>query len=371
MIAGAISYAISPLRVVGAVCFDDEDADRSVCGAPVLGHVDHVEDVLERLRIKGVFVDALVAPNLSDRNVAPAVRALLSGRRDGRPLVVLSELSEIKRFAHADDAFRASWRGHRTLRRKLLKASRTWPSARSAVLKRGFDIAASGALLLFLAPLLAVAAAAVRITMGAPVLFWQERPGRFGRVFRVYKLRSMREPDRRSGGRFSDGARLTHLGALLRRTRFDEIPQLFSVLRGEMSLVGPRPLLPEDMPDLAEARLLIRPGISGWAQVNGGHLLTPNEKIALDVWYAKRAGVLLDLWILLKSLRVVLSGDRRAEGAIAEAQREHRELVAQLQGTEPLMLPPQRQRRPERRTANDADVVPASHPAGTGVRAVV
>ncbi|NIR58352.1 MAG: hypothetical protein GWO02_01935, partial [Gammaproteobacteria bacterium] len=252
MIAGAISYAMSSLRVVGAVRFHDEDGDRPVCGAKVLGFVDEIEDVLAQLKINGITVDAFVTPSFNGRTIPEPVREALSCNGGAASTPVLSDLSEIKQFAHSDNAYRKSWRARRMLRRKLLTMSRAWPSARHAALKRGLDIVLSTLALLILSPLFVLSYIGVRLSVGSPVLFWQERPGRFGRKCRIYKFRSMRTADRRSKERASDLDRLTPFGALLRRSRIDELPQLVNVLRGEMSLVGPRPLLPEDMPDLAE-----------------------------------------------------------------------------------------------------------------------
>ncbi len=171
------------------------------------------------------------------------------------------------------------------------------------LLKRPLDIALTLLALPVALPLLGVAAVAVRLALGAPVLFTQARVGRHGRLFAFYKLRTMREAlDPATGRPLPDGARLTRLGRWLRKTSLDELPQLWHVLTGEMSLVGPRPLLPHYLPlySAAQARRhRVRPGLTGWAQVNGRNALTWPAKLALDTWYADHCRLGLDLRILV------------------------------------------------------------------------
>jgi lipopolysaccharide/colanic/teichoic acid biosynthesis glycosyltransferase len=131
-----------------------------------------------------------------------------------------------------------------------------------------------------------------------------------------------------SGRRRSDAERVSALGHLLRRTRLDELPQLFSILLGHMSFVGPRPLLPVDQPAGHSARLLVRPGLTGWAQIKGGRIISAEDKAALDVWYVRNASLALDLRILLGTIPMVLFGERVAEDAIAQAWRELKEARA-------------------------------------------
>jgi len=161
------------------------------------------------------------------------------------------------------------------------------------------DRVAAGAGLALVSPLLAVVALAVGADLGRPVFFLQERPGRSGRSFRLVKFRTMRS------GAGPDGERLTSLGRFLRSTSLDELPQLWNVLRGELSLVGPRPLLVQYLrrytPDQAR-RHEVLPGITGWAQVNGRNAISWEEKFALDVWYVDHWSLGLDLRILVRTL---------------------------------------------------------------------
>jgi len=169
-------------------------------------------------------------------------------------------------------------------------------------MKRLLDLAVAVPLLLALAPVMAAAAVLVRFRLGSPVLFSQMRPGLHGKPFRLYKFRSMTDATDARGLPLPDHARLTPFGRLLRKTSLDELPQLWNVIRGDLSLVGPRPLLMEYLERYTAEqarRHEVKPGITGWAQVNGRNALSWEEKFALDVWYVDNRSLLLDLRILL------------------------------------------------------------------------
>jgi lipopolysaccharide/colanic/teichoic acid biosynthesis glycosyltransferase len=166
--------------------------------------------------------------------------------------------------------------------------------------KRAFDVVATSLALVVLAPLMLAVAGLVLLKLGRPVLFAQRRPGLHGRPFTLYKFRTMRTADSR-GEPLPDELRLTNFGRFLRRTSLDELPELFNVLTGDMSLVGPRPLLMEYLP-LYTARQArrheVRPGITGWAQVNGRNAISWDQKFEYDTWYVDNHSFLLDLRIL-------------------------------------------------------------------------
>ena len=185
--------------------------------------------------------------------------------------------------------------------------------------KRVFDIVASATLMVVLSPLALVVAAVVAFDVGAPVIFWQERLGRGGRKFLLYKFRTYSAPFDRKGRPLVGDERLSKIGRFVRMTRLDEIPQLLNVLQGDMSLIGPRPLLPVDQPADPKTRLMVRPGVTGWAQVNGGNLVTPEEKDALDSWYIRHASISLDLDIGLRTLAYFMQGERKGRSAIDAA----------------------------------------------------
>jgi sugar transferase EpsL len=183
--------------------------------------------------------------------------------------------------------------------------------------KRVIDLLGAGAGLIALAPVLLLIALAVRRSLGSPVLFRQIRPGRHGRPFALLKFRTMTEGRDAAGQPLPDEERLTRLGNWLRSTSLDELPELINVLRGDMSLVGPRPLLPEYLPHYSAEqarRHEVRPGITGWAAVQGRNALSWERRLALDVWYVDNWSLLLDLKILLMTVVKVL----KREGISAE-----------------------------------------------------
>lgn len=176
--------------------------------------------------------------------------------------------------------------------------------------------------LVALAPVMAVVALFVLLSLGRPILFAQQRAGLNGVPFTLRKFRTMRHTTDTAGRLLPDARRLTAIGRMLRRTRLDELPQLIAVLRGEMSLVGPRPLLPETIAAMGEAgrvRGRARPGLTGWAQINGNALLTDADKMALDRWYIANRSLRLDLAIIWRTIGMILIGERIHNETIARA----------------------------------------------------
>jgi sugar transferase EpsL len=176
--------------------------------------------------------------------------------------------------------------------------------------KRTVDVAMSGVGLIALAPVLAVVAVAISVCDGGPVLFRQKRPGYRGEPFMLLKFRTMREARDADGRAPADSERLTALGRALRALSLDELPQLWNVLRGEMSLVGPRPLLMEYLRRYSNEEMRrheVKPGITGWAQVNGRNATNWQERFAMDVWYVEHWSVALDARILLRTAWEVIA----------------------------------------------------------------
>ena len=166
-------------------------------------------------------------------------------------------------------------------------------------------------------PLIAIFGILIKIEDKGPITYKQERLGKCGRRFYIYKLRSMRTDAEKFGAQWAekDDPRITKVGKFIRKTRIDEIPQLFNILKGDMGLIGPRPERPnftvqfnEEIPGFIN-RLAIKPGLTGWAQVNGGYEITPEEKLKEDIYYIKNRSILLDFKILFKTVKVVLTGD--------------------------------------------------------------
>jgi lipopolysaccharide/colanic/teichoic acid biosynthesis glycosyltransferase len=183
-------------------------------------------------------------------------------------------------------------------------------AGRALLLKKVLDRTIAAAALTATAPILAVAMGAVRVSMGAPVLFRQIRPGLHEKPFRIFKMRTMTDERGPDGRLLSDEERLTRLGRFLRATSIDELPQLLNVLAGDLSLVGPRPLLMEYLPlySAQQARRHdVMPGITGWAQIHGRNAISWEAKFDLDVWYVDHWTPWLDVKILAKTVRHVLA----------------------------------------------------------------
>jgi lipopolysaccharide/colanic/teichoic acid biosynthesis glycosyltransferase/glycosyltransferase involved in cell wall biosynthesis len=213
---------------------------------------------------------------------------------------------------------------HAVLRRRFLRTKRT------------IDFLVSLTALIVLSPVLLALAIAIQIKMGGPVVFTQMRPGLKGKQFRIYKFRTMTNARDASGALLSDGARLTPFGQFLRRTSLDEVPQLLNVLIGDMSLVGPRPLLPEYMPYYTseqQRRHDVKPGVTGWAVVNGRNAVSWEEKFAMDVYYVDHLSLGLDLKILFKTVWIILTGKGVSSDGHATFERFD-EIMARRQGAE-------------------------------------
>jgi lipopolysaccharide/colanic/teichoic acid biosynthesis glycosyltransferase len=191
------------------------------------------------------------------------------------------------------------------------------PSFYESCIKRLMDLVLSGFALILLSPVLLVTAILVRTKLGSPVIFKQERPGRNGEIFSLYKFRSMTDQKDEAGNLLPDSVRLTGFGKKLRSTSLDELPELWNIFRGDMSIVGPRPLLVKYLPLYNEEqrhRHDVRPGLTGWAQINGRNAISWEEKFKLDCWYVEHISLLLDLKIIFMTALKVF----RREGISSE-----------------------------------------------------
>ena len=183
--------------------------------------------------------------------------------------------------------------------------------------QRVLDIVLSILGLLVGIPLMIIFGILIKVEDNGPITYKQERIGKGGKKFYIYKLRSMRTDAEKFGAQWAEkeDARVTKVGKFIRKTRIDEIPQLFNIIKGDMSIIGPRPERPlfteefnEEIPGFIN-RLAVKPGLTGWAQVNGGYEISPREKLTEDMYYIKNRSVLLDFKILFKTVKVVLTGD--------------------------------------------------------------
>ena len=189
----------------------------------------------------------------------------------------------------------------------------------SKFFKRLFDIIASASGLIILSPVFLILIYLIRKNLGAPVFFTQERPGKDGKPFKMIKFRSMRDAVDKDGNPLPDSERLTPFGKKLRATSLDELPELWNVLKGEMSLVGPRPLLMSYLPlynEFQNRRHEMRPGVTGWAQVNGRNAISWDEKFAYDIWYIDHFSLWFDMKILFLTIKKVFI----KEGISAEGE---------------------------------------------------
>jgi len=298
----------SGLRVVGIIDELGDRVGRMLAQAPVLGRAGDLERILVDLAVHGV----------------PPQRMIVTTPRAGIDHAARLDLESAcaRHGLRLDDL-------HDALGIEAAPPASAPPPAADLPdlytrLRRFVDIIASALALVVLAPVLALVALAVLIDLGPPVLFRQTRPGRELRPFTLYKFRTMGPACDAFATLRPDAARTTALGRFLRRARLDELPQLANVLRGDMSLIGPRPLLPRDLPPVPSAefaaRAALRPGITGWAQVNGGHRLAMADKLALDLWYVEHAGPGLDLRIAWRTLVTVVFGETIDHAALARAR---------------------------------------------------
>ncbi len=306
-VAIAESVRSSPnlgVELVGFLSDDFLDEGRSIAGFPVLGKIHEVEKVIDSLRV-GVVVVA----SKDRRDYFPAEELLHAKLQGCRVESGISFYERISGRIYLRD-----------LRSSYLIFSTGFDYRRplSALAKRAFDAALSGAALLVAGPLIALCALAVVLDSRGPAFFRQLRVGQDGKPFRVWKLRSMVDRAEAITGptlASEDDPRITRVGRVLRKTRLDELPQLWNVLRGEMSLVGPRPERPEFIDELSaelpyfRLRSTLKPGVTGWAQVRYGYVNDVRgfeEKLALDLYYMKYRSLVMDLLILLKTAKTVL-----------------------------------------------------------------
>jgi len=313
-------FGTGNISVAGLLGSTSKHAGRLLATYPILGSPEDVETILDGLEVHGINVRRIVVAARFRELRLEAQDALLRAERSRN--ITLQFLTEALGFNGGDG-------GNFNGRKQESSASLTFPrfdlsspqlravSQRSFwKIKRGLDVVAAFALLLLLLPVFFLVFLAVAADTGFPVIFWQLRPGVGGRSFYLYKFRTMRAPRASDGSRIPDAERTSRSGNILRRTRLDELPQLLNILRGDMSFVGPRPLLPKDQPKDFLARLMVRPGLTGWAQVAGGRDIPAEDKAALDVWYVYNASIRLDLKIAIKTVRIVVFGERICEDSM-------------------------------------------------------
>src|SRR6266403_4630858 len=298
----------------------DQDAKmlgRAISGVQVLGAPHELDAIISEFAIHGVGTD----------------RVVIAGEADFLSPLVLQEIKRACKKRQVDLSFLPRMIGvteqnltnvaviSQPVQRSFTPPSFFW-------LKRWIDVVGSLTLLVLFFPILLVAGGFVLLDLGSPILFWQERLGWKGRSFLIYKFRTLRAPFDSAGNPTLEGRRPSAIGGFLRATRLDELPQLLNVLLGDMSLIGPRPLLPEDQPSNTSIRLSVRPGLTGWAQVNGAKLLGKDQKEQLDEWYIRNASLWMDLRIIVATVNLMLKSRMSSEEAEADASQVQSKGVA-------------------------------------------
>jgi lipopolysaccharide/colanic/teichoic acid biosynthesis glycosyltransferase len=307
------AYASQQQRVIAVL---DERAamiGRALSGVRVLGAPHELEAIVSEFAIHGIGTDRIVIAGEADFLSAPVLHEVerICKKRQ-------IELTFLPRMIGVSERKPMS---AAAVTSEPVESGRAFALPAFFRLKRWMDIVGSLALIVLFFPLLVLAGVLVLFDVGPPIFFWQERLGRKGRPFLIYKFRTLKAPFDSTGHPTADSRRPSAVGRFLRATRLDELPQLLNVLFGEMSMFGPRPLLPEDQPTNTSIRLSVRPGISGWAQVNGAKLLTKEEKQHLDEWYVRNASLWLDLRIAMMTIKLLLRGRVSSQEISADTEQ--------------------------------------------------
>ncbi len=294
---------------------------RSLNGYPIVGPPAHIEKIIDAYAMHGIRIDKVIAatkPEDISQSAWDDVSRVCQARQI--ELEVLADrlipgLSAVSNNAPAEPYTTESTPATLGSLEALL-ARPFWK------IKRIVDLAVAFTVAVVTFPITVAVFGLVLLDVGIPVIFWQQRLGRYGAALRLYKFRTLQSLfDRRTKER-REAQNPSAVGLFLQKTRLDELPQLWNILSGDMSLIGPRPLLPVDQPNELSIRLTVRPGLSGWAQICGGKLISPEEKNALDEWYIRHASLWLDTVIVLRTISMLIIGESRDEKAISMALAE-------------------------------------------------
>ena len=295
-----VTYFRGQHQVIGVLDTNPQMLGRTIAGIRVIGTPHDLQQIIDEFSVHGIHTSRIIFGG-DDGYLPEFAIEKIKRLCDERKI----RLDFVSQLIGLDDLTKSAPESVHSCNEGLAPGLVLRPYFR---LRRYFDFVAAMAMIIIFLPLLILVAILALVDVGYPVLFWQQRIGQGGQTFLIYKIRTLRAPYDRRGRLVPESRRISWIGVLLRRTRLDELPQLLNVLVGDMSLIGPRPLLPDDQPVESDVRLIVRPGISGWAQVNGGTSLTPKEKGALDEWYVHNASLLLDLRIVIMTIRFLVIG---------------------------------------------------------------
>ena len=317
------AYCPGKRRVIALLDGSSGMAARTVSGIRIVGPPDHLQPIIDEFAEHGVHTHRVVIGG--DEDLLPEETLREVERVCAQREIPLDFVPKLVGLTALDDRLATSIEepAAGVVASSVMSPYFKW--------KYAVDFVTAAIILVLCAPLLLLAGGLALVDVGWPIVFWQQRLGARGRSFVIYKFRTLRPPFNQLGQPIAENERESWVGRLLRRTRLDELPQLVNVLVGDMSLIGPRPLLPRDQPANPSMRLTIRPGVTGWAQVNGGTLLTPREKDALDEWYVRNASWWFDFCIVIMTLRVMIWGQHRPDeitSALAPARLPVKRRVA-------------------------------------------
>jgi lipopolysaccharide/colanic/teichoic acid biosynthesis glycosyltransferase len=311
ILVGANEVALSYLKMLEAFNVDQSnivailDRDpkffgRALCGHPIIGPPSAIVQVVKEYRVHGVEVDRIL---------------ICENRPSEQDDKARSEIEELCRLANVQLTYLSDVLGFRleeTIKSEVEEELEVQARAKGFLfIKRGCDLVISAFVAIAFLPVLFLIMLGIMIDLGWPMIFWQRRIGYHGKPFLIFKFRTLHAPYDRQGNFVEEDRRTSRFGTFLRRTRLDELPQLWNIVCGDMSFVGPRPLLPVDQPDGSHCRLRMKPGITGWAQIHGGRNIAAPEKGLLDEWYVSHASIRLDLYIIARTIGAVLFGDSR------------------------------------------------------------
>jgi lipopolysaccharide/colanic/teichoic acid biosynthesis glycosyltransferase len=316
------AYAPNRHRIIAVLDDRPQMFGRAIEGVRIVGHPQELTSIIDEFAVHGIRTDRVIIGGEADLLSAEAleeVQRVCNQREIGLDfvpgLIGLSGFQATVTESGPETQSEIETEGSTS---SFVPPASFIPSAYFRV-RRLIDFFAALMLIVLLLPLFIGVSVLVLLDVGSPAFFWQQRIGLCRRTFLLYKFRTLQPPFDWRGQSVPEDRRLSRIGRLLRDTSLDELPQLLNVLVGDMSLIGPRPLLPEDQPSNPTARLMVRPGITGWAQVNGAKLLTPEDKNRLDEWYIRNASPWLDLRIIFMTLEFALRGRRRDEDVSSNA----------------------------------------------------
>jgi len=286
-------------KIIALLDSNPEMRRRSIAGIPILGTPQQLPSIIDEFAEHGVFANRVVVGGdriFLEEEALGNIEQICANR--GLKLDFVPQLIGVPAGKPSHSGVTARWSPPVEIQ---LSSYFAW--------KRVIDLGVALFLLIVLSPVLLIVAVITLVDVGSPVFFWQRRAGLRGRPFLLYKFRTLKTCYDPAGNAIPARERVSAIGHWSRKLRLDELPQLLNVLVGDMSLIGPRPLLPQDQPPGARTRLMVRPGITGWAQVNGGKILTPIEKNRFDEWYLRNASFWFDVKIVLMTIGVMLFGE--------------------------------------------------------------